>query len=288
MRVVLGLLVDGMSYGALLFLISVGLSVTLGLMRFINLAHGAFAMLGGYMSLTLVRAWGMDFLLTLPLVFLGMAALGAATERLLLSRVYGASALEQVLFSIGLAFIAIAGATMAFGPQLQPIRVPAYLTERMWLGPVEVTRFRVMLIVLGFVAAAGLQYLFGHTLFGARVRAAVDNRRAAEGLGIRVPALFAVTFALGSGLAGVGGALASEVVGLDPAFPLKYVVYFLMVVAMGGIGSIGGSLAAGLLLGVADVGTKYYFPGAGAFVIYSVLVATLLVFPAGLRGRATL
>ena len=287
MRLAFSLALDGLSYGMLLFLISVGLSVTLGLMRFINLAHGAFAMGGGYLAVVLMRTAGLDFLATLPIAFAVTAVAGAVLERILVRHVYGSGALEQVLFSLGLAFIAIACATIIFGPQQQAVRIPAYLLQRVRLWGVDITLYRIMLIVVGLGIGLALHLLFTRTLFGARVRAAVDNRRAAEGLGIQIPLLFSLTFALGSGLAGLGGALSIEIVGLDPTFPLKFVTYFLMVVAIGGTGSVGGSLIAGSLLGIADVSVKYFFPAGGSFSIYAVLVIVLLLFPAGIRGRQT-
>jgi branched-chain amino acid transport system permease protein len=286
MRLIASLALDGLSYGMLLFLISVGLSVTLGLMRFINIAHGAFAMAGGYLSVVLMRSWGLDFLLTLPIAFVATALLGAVLERLLIRHVYDSRALEQVLFSLGLAFISIACATILFGPQQQPVRMPAYLLQRIRILDADITIYRVLLIGVGILIGTSLHLLFTRTLFGAKVRAAVDNRRAAEGLGIQIPLLFSLTFALGSGLAGLGGALSIEIVGLDPTFPLKFVTYFLIVVAIGGVGSISGSLLAGALLGIADVSVKYFFPAGGSFAIYAVLVIILLFYPAGIRGRA--
>lgn len=279
------LLLDGISYGVLLFLFSVGLSVTLGLMRYINLAHGAFAMGGGYLAAVLTERHEWPFLATLPCAFLAAGIVGAVLERVVVRFVYNTSPLEQVLFSIGMTFAAIALATLAFGSQQQAVRLPAWFLDRVGPSGFDTTAYRAFLIVLGAIAALALHALFTRTRFGAQVRAAVDNRRAAEGMGISVALLFSVVFALGSGLAGLGGALAVAVIGLDPSFPLKYVTYFLMVVAIGGAGSIGGSLAASVLLGVADVVLKYYIPESSPFVIYLILVGTLLAFPAGLRGR---
>ena len=276
---------DGVSYGMLLFLFSIGLSITLGLMRFINLAHGAFAMAGGYVAVALMERAGWPFLLTLPAAFLAAGLLGLALERVLIRHVYGQPALQQVLFSIGLAFAAGALANILFGPQQQPVVLPDWLQGRTSLLGVQVGRYRLFLTVLGAVAAALLSLLFTRTLFGARIRAAVDNRRAAEGIGIRVDRVFAATFALGAAMAGLGGALAIDALGLDPSFPFKYLVPLLMIVAIGGPGSIGGSLAAALLLGVADAVFKYWAPEVGSFVIYALLVASLLLFPHGLAAR---
>ena len=279
------ILFDGIASGVLLFLISVGLSVTLGLMNFINLAHGAFAMAGGYACVLLLNRAGVPFIATLPLAAAAAALLGVVLERLLYRRLYGASHLDQVLFSIGLVFVAVSGAHYLFGAQQQPLQLPAMLTGQLNLPGLDVGIYRLFLIVVGLALAFGLQWMVAHTAFGARLRASVDNPRAARGLGIDVDRVFVATFALGSGLAGLGGALGVEMLGMDPEFPIKYMVYFLIVVAVGGSGNIKGSLYASLLLGVFDVAGKYFVPQVGAFVIYAVMIVVLIVRPQGLFGR---
>lgn len=281
----LGVLFDGLAYGSLLFLISIGLSVTMGLMNFVNLAHGAFAMLGGYVAVVLMNRAGVPFLPALPLAFLGAAAVGWLLERTLYRRLYRASHLDQVLFSIGLTFMAMAGATWLFGPGQQPVVLPESLIGQVQVAGIDLGAYRLFLIGVVVVITLALGWLVARTRFGAQVRAAVDHQQAARGLGINVERVFSLTFALGSGLAGLGGGLGIDVLGLDPAFPLKYMVYFLLVVAVGGAGSIRGSLLAAIVLGVADVAGKYYVPAVGAFVIYAMMVVLLVAFPAGLFGR---
>ncbi|QYY28893.1 MULTISPECIES: branched-chain amino acid ABC transporter permease [Cupriavidus] len=285
MTSLLGVLFDGLAYGSLLFLISVGLSVTMGLMNFVNLAHGAFAMLGGYVAVVLMNRAGVPFLLSLLIAFAGAAAAGWVLERTLYRRLYQASHLDQVLFSIGLTFMAMAGANYLFGPGQQPVELPAALRGQVRVGGVDLGVYRLFLIGVVVAITATLGWLVARTRFGAQVRAAVDNQQAARGLGINVDRVFSLTFALGSGLAGLGGGLGVDMLGLDPAFPLKYMVYFLLVVAVGGAGSIRGPLLAALVLGVADVAGKYYVPAVGAFVIYAMMVLLLVLFPAGLYGR---
>jgi branched-chain amino acid transport system permease protein len=280
-----GILFDGIAYGSLLFLIGIGLSVTLGLMNFVNLAHGAFAMLGGYACVVAMSRFGVPFLASLPIAFAVSALAGIVLERTLYRRLYKASPLDQVLFSIGLTFMAMAGATYAFGPGQQPVELPAFLRGQVGVLGLEIGTYRLFLVALVCVITVLLAWLVARTRFGAQVRAAVDDPRAAAGLGIDVGRIFALTFALGSGLAGVGGALGIDVLGLDPTFPVKYMVYFLLVVAVGGAGSIKGTLAAALILGVFDVAGKYYVPEVGAFVIYALMVLLLILFPAGLYGR---
>lgn len=280
------LLFNGIAEGMLLFLLSVGLSVTLGLMNFVNLAHGAFAMLGGYVCVVLLNRFGVPFALAVPLAVLASAAAGVLLERLLYRRLYRASHLDQVLFSIGLVFMSIASATYLFGDQQQPLVLPAYLRQS-WHAPwLDVDAYRVLLIVTGMLVAAGLHSMVTRTRFGASLRAAVDNPRAARGLGIDVDRVFVATFALGSALAGLGGALGIQMLGLNPEYPIRYIVYFLIVVAVGGTGNISGSLLASLLLGVADGLGKYYMPQLGSFVIYVVMVLTLIFRPQGLFGRS--
>ncbi len=279
-------LFDGIASGVLLFLISVGLSVTLGLMNFVNLAHGAFAMVGGYAFVVLLNRVGVPFLLALPLAAAGSAVAGVVLERLLYRRLYGASHLDQVLFSIGLVFVSISSAHFLFGDQEQSLRLPAMLSGQVHVAGADLGIYRLFFIAVGLALAAGLQFLVARTRFGATLRAAVDNPRAARGLGIDVDRVFVLTFALGSGLAGLGGALGIEMLGLSPEFPITYIVYFLIVVAMGGVGNIGGSLVAALILGICDVEGKYWIPQAGAFVIYVVMVIALVLRPQGLFGRA--
>ena len=287
MTSLLGVLFDGVTYGCLLFVMSIGLSVTMGLMNFINLAHGAFAMAGGYVCVLGMTRLGVPFLATLPIAFIVSALLGVILERTLYQRLYRAPHLDQVMFSIGLVFVAIAGATYFFGPSQQPVVLPSFLRGQVHVLGVDLGVYRLFLIALVIGITATLHFLLVGTRFGAQVRASVDNATAAAGMGINVNLVFAVTFALGSGLAGLGGGLGIDVLGLDPTFPLKYMVYFLLVVAVGGAGTIKGALVAAIVLGVFDVAGKYYVPQIGAFVIYFLMVVLLLLFPAGLFGRRT-
>ena len=279
-------LFDGLAFGMLLFVLSVGLSVTLGLMNFINLAHGAFAMFGGYAAYALMNRWGLSLFAALPVVLIGFAGIGALCERLLYRRVSRSRPLDQVLFTIGLAFIATAVATWVWGPTPKRIALPAALTGQLHVLGVDLGIYRLFLIGMVGVITASLYVLIERTALGAQLRAAVDRPDAAAGLGIPVDRVFTISFALGTGLAAVGGALGIDVLGLDPQFPFKYMVYFLLVVVVGGAGSIVGSAVAAVALGVFDVVGKYYLPGAGAFLIYTLMVALLLVFPHGLVRRA--
>jgi branched-chain amino acid transport system permease protein len=280
-----GVLFDGFAYGMLLFLLSVGLSVTLGMMNFVNLAHCAFAMLGGYVTVTLSNSLGWPFLATLPLAFVTAAAVSVVFERLLYRRLYRATDLDQCLLTIGIVFIAVAVAAYVYGTIQQPVTLPSYLRGTVTIMGQSFGVYRLFLIGMSLFVTLVLVLSLEYTRFGAKVRAAVDNQRMARGLGLNVDAIFALTFALGSGLAGLGGALAIEIIGLDPSFAFTYLVYVLIVVSVGGLGSIGGSFAAASLLGISDMAGKYYFPELGAFLIYFVMVTLLMWRPVGLFGK---
>ena len=283
----LTLLFDGVAYGMLLFILSIGLAVTLGLMNFINLAHGAFAMAGGYTTVLLMQHAGLPFLLCVPLAFVVTAFLGALMEVTLYRRMYNKPHLDQVLFSIGLTFMAVAGVDYFVGSTQQLVQLPEYLKGRteLWDGALGMGHYRLAIIAVCAVLALVLQLLLVRTRFGAQLRAAVDNQRVAAGLGIDVNKVFLLTFAMGSGLAGLGGALGAEVLGLDPIFPLKFMIYFLIVVAVGGTSGLTGPLLAALLLGIADVAGKYYIPKLGAFIVYSLMIVILMWRPQGLFSR---
>jgi len=283
----LTLLFDGIAYGMLLYLMAIGLSITMGLMNFINLAHGAFAMVGGYALVLLMQHAGWPFLLCVPVAFVLTACLGLVLEVTLYRRMYDKPHLDQVLFSIGLTFMAVAAVDFAVGSTQQLVQLPDYLKGRTewWDGALGMGHYRLAIIFVCVVLAFALQWLLVNTRYGAQLRAAVDDRTVASAMGIPVNTIFMTTFALGSGLAGLGGALGAEVLGLDPVFPLKFMVYFLIVVAVGGTSSLTGPMLAALLLGIADVAGKYYVPKLGAFIVYAVMVLVLMWRPQGLFAR---
>jgi branched-chain amino acid transport system permease protein len=287
----LTILFDGVAYGMLLFVLAVGLAVTLGLMNFINLAHGAFAMAGGYLTVLFVQKLGVSFLWCLPLAFILAALIGAVLEWTLYRRVYGKQPLDQVLFSIGLAFMAVAGVDYFLGSSQQNITLTGWLAGRTEIGDgpwmLGMGHYRIFVIGVCAALTVVLQMILTHTRFGSQLRASVDDPRVAAGLGINVDKVFLFTFAVGSGLAGLGGALSVGILSVDPNFPLKYMIYFLIVVAVGGTSSIGGPLMAALLLGIADVAGKYFIPKMGPFTVYLVMIIILMWRPQGLfvRGK---
>jgi branched-chain amino acid transport system permease protein len=281
----LTILFDGIAYGMLLFVLASGLAITLGLMNFVNLAHGAFAMVGGYATVIAMSRFGIPFFCALPLAFVVSAVLGGILERTLYKRVYGQSELNQVLFTIGLTFMAIATVDYFMGSTQQFLNLPQWLQGRTEIAGIGIGYYRLFVILVCIVLVIALQLILNKTRFGSRLRASVDDPRAASGLGININFVFLTTFAFGSGLAGLGGALGADMLGLDPIFPLKFMIYFLVVVAVGGTTSLTGPLLASLLLGIADVAGKYYIPDLGAFIIYGVMIITLMWRPQGLFVR---
>lgn len=283
---VASIVLGGFAYGMVLFIVSVGLSVTMGLMGFVNLAHGAFAMLGGYLVVITMRSAGLGFFPALAVAFVLTAVVSVPFERLLYSRLYRAAELDQVLFTIGLVFISIASVTVGIGPENQPVFLPAELAGQLNLGFFEYRTYSIFLIAVGIAIVLALWLGFERSRFGAQIRAAVDNRRMAESLGINIDRLFTVTFAFGSGMAALGGGLGAEFLGLDPQYPLRYLVYFLIVVAVGGPGRIVGAFYAAALIGVLDFALKRYIPQGGTLFIYALTILLLLWRPQGLFGKS--
>jgi len=279
------ILLGGLAAGTVLFIVSVGLSVTMGLMGFVNLAHGAFAMFGGYIIVLAMNRAHFSFPIALVLGFLGTAALSIILEQSLYRRLYRAGELDQVLLTIGLIFIFMATLTILVGPQSQPLQLPPELGGQINLGFMRYRTYSVFLIGVGVLIVVAIWLAFERTRIGAQIRATVDNRRMAESLGINVDRLFTITFAFGSGMAALGGGLGAEFLGLDPQYALKYLVYFLIAVSVGGLGSVVGVYYASLLLGTLDFVLKLYLPKGGTIFIYVLTILVLLWRPQGLFGR---
>lgn len=281
------ILIFGVAYAMLLFIISVGLSITMGLMGFVNLAHGSFAMAGGYITATLVTRTGVSFIAALGVAFVAVALLSVVMERLLYQWLYKRPELDQVLLTIGIVFASVAGVSFIWGPHPLTIQTPDFLTGDLDLLIKRIPRYRAFMIVTGALIVAGLFFGLERTRVGAQIRAAVDNRRMAESIGINTGRLFTWTFALGSGMAAIGGGLSIQILGgIKPVFAFEYLVIFLIVVAVGGMGNIRGTFFAALLLGIIDFAGKYFLPEGGAFIIYAVTFVVLLWRPQGLMGRA--
>jgi len=285
MTAFLTILFNGLAYGSLLFIMSIGLAVTMGMMRFVNLAHVSLCMLGGYITVVAMGSWQWPFGWALMAAFVGTGIFSIVMERLVLRHFYATDDLTHVLLTLGLVFMSISSVAYVWGPTFKPVSVPVWLTGQFDAGGLQLERYRLFLLLMG--AALATLILFGveRTRFGAMVRACVDSRRAAAGSGLNIDLVFALTFAIGGGLAGLGGGLSASMLGLDPNFPFRYLVYVLIVVSVGGMNSIVGTLVASLTIGIADVASKYYLPSAGGVLIYLVTVAAMLWRPNGLMGR---
>jgi branched-chain amino acid transport system permease protein len=275
----------GIAYGMILYLVSVGLSVTMGLMGFVNLAHGVFAMLGGYATVTFMNRFGVPFLLSLAIGCVLVAALGFVLERTLYRRFYNRSELDQVLFSFGLILVAVALVRIGWGPLAQPMQLPDYLKGQVTVLGLTLPAYRLALVGFGAAVIGGLWFVFDRTLFGARIRAAVDDRAMAQSIGINTSRLFAAAFGLGTGLAALGGGLGADVLAIAPAYPLQYIIYFLIVVAVGGLGNIKGPFVAALVIGISDSACRYFLPEAGSIFIFAFVFAVLVWRPNGIMER---
>ncbi len=280
-------LVFGLAFSMLLFILAVGLSITMGLMGFANLAHGSFAMAGGYVTITLVNKIGVGFEIALLISFIFVAALSVVIERVLYRHLYQRPEMDHVLLTIGIVFTSIALVTFIWGTNPQSILMPEYLQGNVDLGFNNFPKYHISMIIAGAVIIAALFYGLERTNIGAQIRAAVDNRQMAESCGINTNRIFTWTFALGSGMAALGGGLGIQILGgINPVFAIEYLVVFLIVVAVGGLGNIRGTFFAALILGIIDFAGKYYFPEGGAFVIFAVTIIILLIRPQGLFGKA--
>jgi branched-chain amino acid transport system permease protein len=280
------ILFHGLAFGAILYVISVGLSVSMGLMGFVNLAHGVFAMAGGYLMISAMQKLGLAWLPALLLACAAVALASMLLERLLYARLYGAGELEQVLFTIGLIFVAVAVARLAYGTGPQSAPLPDYMKGQTELLGRTFPSYRVVVIASSAALIAVLWIGLERTRWGAMVRATVDNRAMAQSIGIDTGRLFTYTFALGSGLAALGGALGADLLAMTPTYPFEHLVYFLIVVAIGGLGTLRGPFVGALLIGIGDTACKYWMPQFGAFFVYAATMALLLWRPQGLLGRA--
>lgn len=287
MQTALSIAIDALAYGMVLFIISIGLSVTMGLMRVVNLAHGAFAMIGGYLASYATRSLGLGYEVGILVAVLGTVLIAMPLERVLYRRIYGSTdPLVQVLMTIGITFVVIGVTNYVFGPTLKTIPLPPALSGPVDIGFRTISAHRLFVIACGAGIALGLWLLVEKTEFGIRLRASVDNAEMAAALGVRTEAVYALSFALAVGLGAFGGVLGAEMLPVEPYYALRYMVTFLVVVSVGGAGSIPGALLASLLLGVADTVGRYLFPDLGDFFFYLAVIAIVFSFPHGLLGRA--
>lgn len=281
------ILLYGVSYGFVLFIIAIGLVITMGLMRVANMAHGVFAAAGAYLAFTMISAWSLPFGAA-ALIAIGLIAGGSVlVERLLYVKLYKSAELDQILMTIGLCFMAVGAFTLVFGPNLLPTRLPVWLDGNTSVLGRDFPRYRLFVLLISLAIIGVLWFIFDRTRFGARLRAAVDNRSMAQATGINVDRLFSTTFAIGAALAALGGVIGAAMLPVDPLYPFKYLPLFLVIVALSGFGNIKSSLLVATLVGVLDTTGRYLMPEMGGFTIYIVLIGLLLWRPAGfLASRA--
>lgn len=285
MQILAEQIVNALQMGALLFLVASGLSLIFGLMHVVNLAHGVFYMAGAYLALTLAGRLG-HFYWALLIVPALTAVLGVLVERTLLSRTYGRGMYPQVLLTLGLVFACDELVRIIWGPQIQTLAPPAELQGSLDVLGVAVPLYRLLVVLIGAVVVVALVALFGRSRLGAMVRASVDDREMASALGIDVRRLFTGVFAVGSALAGLAGVLSVPLFNAFPGMGSEILISALVVVVVGGMGSLAGALIASLIIGAATVVGQVYAPAFSTGFIYLVLVLVLLVRPQGLMGIA--
>ncbi|MHA6689743.1 branched-chain amino acid ABC transporter permease [Devosia sp. A449] len=286
MQTIFSIAADSLAYGMVLFVISIGLSVTMGLMKVVNLAHGAFAMIGGYIASYATQQMGLPFGIAVMAAVVGTVLVAIPLERLLYRRIYGAPELTQVLMTIGITFAIIGIANFAMGPTLKTVALPAALQGPVDLGFRSIAAHKLFAVAVGIVVAGGLWFLVERTPFGVRLRASVDDAAMAGALGVKTKIVYAVSFALAIGLAALGGVVGAQLLPIEPYYALHYMVTFLVVVSVGGAGSIAGALVAALLLGAVQTTARYLVPEYGEFFFYLAVIAIVCVFPNGLMGRS--
>ncbi|UXM96317.1 branched-chain amino acid ABC transporter permease [Bartonella sp. HY329] len=285
MQTIASIGVDAFAYGTVLFIISIGLSLTMGLMRVVNLAHGAFAMIGGYLAAYGVSELHLNYFAAMALAIFITILIAIPLERFLYRRIYGAPELTQVLMTIGITFVIIGITNYLAGPTLKTIAIPEFLQGSVDIGFRAIAAQRLFVIASGMIIALSLWLLIERTRFGIKLRAAVDNANMAQILGIKTQTIYTLSFALAIGLAAFGGIIGAELLPLNPYYAMRYMVTFLVVVSIGGAGSIPGALIACLLLGAIDTTGRYIVPEYGEFFFYLAVIIIVMCFPRGLVGR---
>jgi branched-chain amino acid transport system permease protein len=286
MNLLISILVDGVSYGMILFIISIGLSITMGLMRVVNMAHGGFAMLGGFFAAAIMAWLGLSFVAGLAIATVVVALVSVPIERYLMRLVYGRHVLDQALLSIGMIYIIIAGANLLFGSSITTLQIPQYLTGWVTIGEHTMPKYRIFIIIAGLIVLALLWLAIERTSFGVRVRAAVDNSAIAQSVGINTSLLYSVAFAIGAGLAALGGIIGAQIMPMESTYALKYLVLVLAVVTVGGMGTVTGSFVAALLLGLINTAAIYLVPSLASVAFYIAMFLVLTLRPQGLFGRS--
>ena len=274
---------NGISYGALLFLVGSGVSLIFGVMRIVNLSHGAYFLWGGYIALSVINATG-SWALSLPVAALAVAVIGMAMERVFL-RPLGFDPLRQLLLTVGFAFLFQQGALDIWGGNNMDITPPATLTQSVVIGGIYFPVYRMFMIALALVIGMALWLAMEKTRMGAAVRATVDDAQMARGVGIDTNRISMFIFALGAFLAALGGVIGGAFLGIYPGLDFEMLPLAFAVVIIGGLGSLGGAAIGALAVGLADNFGKALFPEISYFTLYAPMVLILAVKPTGLFGR---
>jgi branched-chain amino acid transport system permease protein len=274
---------NGLSYGALLFLLASGLSLIFGVMRIVNLAHGSYFLLGGYVGLS-VTWQTRSFVVALLAGALAIALIGVGMERLFLRRLSGQT-LGQVLLTIGFALIFQDLALLLWGGDPYSLPVPTPLQGVLTAGGLRFPRYRLFIMALAVVVGASLWLALDRTRVGAMIRAAVDDAEMAQGVGIRVPTVSMGVFALGAFLAALGGVIGGGFLGVYPGLDFEILPYAFVVIIVGGLGSLPGAMVGSLLVGLLDNFGKALFPELAYFTLFAPMALILALRPTGLFGR---
>lgn len=276
-------LVNGLGYGMLLFMMSAGLSLIFGLMNVVNIAHGSFFMLGAFFALTIAQ-WTGSLSAALALGWIPAVAMGLAMERVFIRRLYTRGHLDQVLLTFGFTFVFGDMVRFLWDNDIRDLQVPGLLQGVFEFGGVILPKYRLFVIVFGGLTALLLWLFLERSRIGAMVRAGVDDAFTAAGIGINVPLLFAAIFALGVGLAALGGSVAAPILGVFPGMDIEILIPAFIVVVIGGMGSLRGAFVASVLVAMVDTFGKAYFPDFTLFIVYLLMVIVLLTRPTGLFG----
>lgn len=285
MTVFMSIIVDGLAYAMILFMITVGLSISLGLMHVVNMAHGVFAMIGGFATIAIMQRLGLRFELALLLSVAIAALVSIPIEKYLISLVYKRPELDQALLTIGIAIVAIALVNLIIGSSFAPIELPSWLSGQVDLGFRKFPQHRIAVIILGCIVCASLWLFIETSRFGIRLRASVDNAGIAQAVGINTGSLYTLAFAIGAALGALGGIAGAELLPMEANYPLKYLVLFLAVVAVGGQGQLFGTFLAAILLGLIETMSKYLLPDLASISFFLTMFVVLTLRPQGLFGR---
>ncbi len=275
---------NGISFGMLLFLLAAGLSLIFGVMKVLNLAHGSFYLLGGYLGLSVLRLTN-SFLLAFVAAALGVTALAVLLERSVLRRIYGEE-LRQALLTFGFLFIIADQALWIWGGNPQTLPKPAAFARSVQIGEIVFPSYRLLVIGVGVAMGVALWWLQERTRLGAMIRAGVDDEEMARGIGVNTPRLFTAVFALGAFLAATGGVMGGALLGVYPGADFEVLLLAFVVIIIGGLGSLKGAFVGGLVVGLIDNFGKALFPELALFTVFAPMAAILAIRPTGLFGRA--